>query len=247
MTGFGQSRGIQVLLSGYGIKAKTAVLSPAPGEQVVLYSAKVHNRSGDLLDLGLMRKLSTQSWKTIKVAASDSDVTSLIQAGTAVDFFESTNHGFIASSNRKFSLFGVNVSTAETGSPVYTAQYWNGSTWSTLTTMDVPSAYSSGSQLHVFAPPIDWATEDDTGLVPEDHYAIRVLSSTAPSTAVGIDDAWLAEALTLKEAVADNGFLEVQFEPERPFIFESEESVLPYFGSAANANNIIEVSYTIRS
>jgi len=229
----------------YGIKAKTAVISPAIGQQIALFQARVHNRSGAASDLALMRRLADQSWSFYKVAASTTDETATIQAGSTVTIFESNNHGFIASADRRFEFFGVNVDSGEAGSPVYTFEYWNGSTWASLPTINVPSAYSAGTQLHVWNPPIDWVTGTDDGSVADGEYAIRALSTTAPSSAVDIDEAWLAVFIAFQEGVSDNGYLQAKFEVEKPMIFESKEGLLPYFGNTENSANMVEGYYSI--
>lgn len=229
----------------YGQKAKDAVISPASGQQIALYQTRLHNRSGGALDCAVLKKLAIQAWSFYKVAASTTDVTTDLQAGSTVTIFESNNHGFIAAADRRFNLLGLTVAVAETGSPVYTIQYWNGSTWATLTPINVPSTYSTGTQLLTWSGPIDWATGSDVGGVADGMYAIKVLSSTAPSTAVQINAGWGAVFIAFQEGVADNGYLQVTFNVNKPYIFESMEGLLPYFGNSTNIANVVEASYSI--
>lgn len=241
----GISRAPELFHFSYGIKAKTPVISPSLGQQIALFQSRVHNRSGGALDLGILRKLAPESWSFYKIAASTTDLTDSIQAGDSIDIFESTNHGFIVSSEKIFHLAGLTVSVGEAGSPVYTFSYWNGSTWSSLPTINVPSAYDAGTVLHVWSAPIDWVKGSDEVGVSDAQYAIRVLSTTAPSSAVTIDEAWAAIFIAFQEGVADNGYLQVKLAAEKPIVFESKEGLLPYFGNSENAANVVEGYYSI--
>ena len=79
--------------ASYATKAKTAAISPSLGQQIALFQSRVINGSGSALDLGILRKLAPESWSMYKVAASTTDVTATVQAGSSVTLFESNNHG----------------------------------------------------------------------------------------------------------------------------------------------------------
>jgi hypothetical protein len=132
----------------------------------------------------------TSSWQLYsRIAATPNvDRTATIQAGTAVTIFTTTNNdGFLAYASQKFNKLTLTISQAQTGAPVYTYEYYNGSTWAALTTTAVPDYTTLASDTLEFNIPIDWNIGDGTEVGgSEDFYAIRALATTAPATAVQI-------------------------------------------------------------
>lgn len=126
-------------------------------------------------------------WKRI-AATPNVDATTDIQAGTATTIFTTTNNdGFIVYGVNKFNKFTVVVSQASTGSPVYTYEYWNGSSWTSLTMVTTPVYSATGSVYAEFSIPSAWVVGDGTeGGGNNNYYAVRVLATTSPSTAVKI-------------------------------------------------------------
>lgn len=232
----------------YGGVAKAAALSPSSSNmQLAVMSAAVHNRAGGANDIGLLRLLAenTSSWKIWRKATSTyTDQTANIQAGTAVAFFASNNDDLFIGAKVPFGLFGMDLSVDEAGSPVYTMAYYNGSSFTTLTTVEAVAALTT-QEILSFLPPYDWAK--GTGIADitssSDYYWVRIRSTTAPSTPPQINNAWVAEFLAFREGVADNGTLEILCpDASKPLVFQSGEGLVPYF-KTANANNTIEVSY----
>lgn len=245
----GNARPLEFSHSSYDENGKTAVVNAPQGQQLALYVAKVSNLSGDENDCGVARKLDNGSWKFWKLDDSDTpdatDNTSTIQAGTSVTLFEATNDGFLVQADRPFNMIGLTVGTAETGSPVYSYEFYNGSSYETLTTIDTFDLSGTGDSVAAFLAPHDWAAGTTAAVGGDsDKYSIRVRSTTAPSTAVVISSLWVGQFLAYQEALADNGYLEVVYDDERPMIFESGEGVLPYF-KTANASNHVNVQYTV--
>jgi hypothetical protein len=185
-----------------------------------------------------------RDWKIYTVTGSNNDVTTSIQGGTPVSFFASNGNGFLIACDRPFGLVGVNVSTADSGDGVFVAEYFNGSSFVTLTTIEVQTAYALGTKLHVFLSPIDWAVSSGITGVTNGLYCVRFRSTTAPSTTPAFNDAWVGSFITFREDVADNGYLGIETYENRPIVFEGQESLLPYFSGTANAANYVEGSFS---
>lgn len=241
-------QGIQLVETGYASIAKDAVLSsPSTNKQLVIHSASACNAYSASMDVGLGVRLASAAWKFWLVGASNTDSTSAIQAGTATSILPATNnYGFIVQAKDKFGLLSFTVSQAETGSPVYSYQYWNGSAWTTLTLRNSPVYTSTGSIGIAFAPPVDWtagngsATADFSSLTAG--YCIRVRGTTAPGTAVqvtatAVSKFWAYRNLSSKSA------LMIDFE-ELPPVLDIGESVQAFFATAY-ASNSVEIAYQV--
>ena len=101
----------------------------------------------------------------------------------------------------KFSCIRINVGTAKsvTGG-VYGWQYYNGSTWATLTTTDGTNFFgTAGTNDVTFTIPSDWATYSVNSVTA---YYIRAIATTKPSaitTAGKITQAWFGINMTTLE------------------------------------------------
>lgn len=236
--------GMQRCLKQYGGIPKLAALSSiAANYQLQLYGALAHNRSGGTIDVGLLRLLNalSTSWKIYKLAtATYTDVSAAIKAGTATAFFTSNNDAIYIGSKVPFGIAGLGISTSEAGSPVYTYKYYNGTSFATLTMVETITSYLISDDLLVFIPPYNWAKGGNASL-DSNMYFLEIKATTAPSTLPQLNNAWVAEWLTFREGVVDNGSLELDANIE-PLMFESGEGLVPYFGTA-NAANLIEASY----
>lgn len=243
------TRIVQTLATQFPANANTPVLAPVSGRQLSVYSLKCINRSGGACDMGVFRKFGPKNWLLGAVASNVlSDITAAVQAGTASQIVSTTNNdGYLVSSKEAFNLIGLKVSQAQAGTPTYTYQYWNGSTWATLITIAVPASYGSGNQLVVFATPVDWVPGGGTvtGL-DATKYNILVRATAAPSTAVQVNDAWVAQMLDFFPGVADKASATWQTSNvELPLIFESQDALLPYF-SSANTANMVTAQYLVQ-
>jgi len=126
-----------------------------------------------------------------RIAATPNvDRTSAIQAGTATTIFTTTNNdGFLVYAVNTFDKVTITISQAQTGVPVYTYEYWNGSAWSALTTTAVPDYTALATDTLEFNIPSNWAVGDGTEVGGNTaYYTIRALATTAPGTAVQITD-----------------------------------------------------------
>lgn len=233
------------LHTAYEQKAKAAVISPGDGQQLLLHSAILHNRSGASANLGVLVRLADYKFGTLPSGAAVVDATAAIAAGTTQNIFTTTNNdGFLLQSKKKFNLIGLEITQASTGSPAYTYQYYNGTAWTALPdVIEVPSYSGTGSSLLVFTAPRDWAVGTpaaDGG--DSDKYAIRVRATTAPGQAVQANALWVGKFIHFQEAVADNGNLSVTFPYEQPKLLDGGEGILPYFGTAS-ASNCVSALY----
>jgi hypothetical protein len=180
------------------------------------------------------------------------DITNEILAGTVGQQLISTTNtdGYLVQCAQKFSVIGINVTQAEAGSPVYTYQYWNGSAYVALSTIEVPSAYATGIQIVAFQPPVDWATGSSAavGGNTSGYYSILVRASTAPSQAVLVGNGgtapsiWLASFIKSMELATKTGF-ELRAFQDEPIRLDAQESLVPYFSGSANAANTFSVLY----
>lgn len=237
----------------YPDNAKTPFLNAKLGQQIKLYKTQLTNKSGGAIDLGLLRGLGPSGYKVYSLASgAATDVTAQLQAGSDTPIFDTANNdGFIVESKEVFSLIGFNISQADSGSPVYAFQYWNGSSWTSLTPLPaLPSSFATGTQLVFFAVPIDWV-QGGSGATGADSskYHIRGIATTAPGQIVNANAIWVGQLLDYAYQVANN--LSATFEtayPDAtmdPTTFEAQDYVLPYFGGTANKSNLVQVKYLI--
>lgn len=233
------------LLVGYATRGKAAVITSPAGKQSVVFSARAFNRSGGGIDVGIVRKFAknAQAFKFFTFNATNyTDATAAVFAGTATTALPtSLGRGFVVASKSRSGLIGVNISqAAATGAYVF--QYWDGSSWSSLTTISSPVFTSTGNVFLSFLPPNDW-TQGGHADLPSDMYGVRVISSvTVPASNVQFNDIWAGEMIEFVEGVADNSGLQVEFDIQKPLYLESEEGLMPYFGSA-NAANGMQIAY----
>lgn len=230
-------------------------MSPASGKNLVFLGATVNNRSGGAAIVGVGFKLHNDRWKAgqwddSETASYTDDTTDAQDSGTN-DFalFTTTNDdGFVVQSLDKFGIIGIDVTTAEVGSPTYVVEYWNGTAWTDLGTIEEPTDYDIAEHAIVFSPPIDWTalaagdTPVDTDGLTAGYYAIKVDASAAPTTAPLAKTLWVAKLYDYKEAVADNAVLNFNVEDSIGVALQAGESIIPYFGTAA-ATNSFSVRY----
>lgn len=238
----------QTVLVAYAEKGKSAGLSISANKQIALYNARITNRSGSAINAGILRKLkeSAGNFKFYtKVSTTYTEISSALAAGTSTQVVNTTNNdGFIVMADRKFGLFGVTVSNTATNG-TYTFEYWNGSAWTTLTTVENFTNFNStGDKYVVFLPPSDWAAGDGSATaIDQTMYGIRVLHTTAPGDAGNINALWVAEFLDFWDSLADNVVGQILFDTQIPFVLDGGETIIPYFGTA-NAGNLFGAYYS---
>jgi hypothetical protein len=241
----GQYERLQTSTSAYPDQGHTISYTPASNMQLEVYKASAYNASAAENGVGLFHSVSPPDFKLYKLlAAGDVDFSAEIKAGTAVSIFNTTNNdGCLFQSKEKFNMISFNISQAQTGSPVYTYKYYNGSTFATLALLNTPSYSATGIQVIVFNAPVDWAVGDGTEDGDSTLYSIQVISTTAPSQAVQINALKIGKMLAYNEAVLPGASLEVDFD-EQPYLLQVSEAIIPFF-SYSNASNRLEIAYKI--
>jgi hypothetical protein len=102
----------------------------------------------------------------IVVAASDptytDDTTDLTDAGAGdvalLPAYPVINDAFYVGHSEQFCKVKMTVSQARTGTATITPEYWNGTSWATLTSVDDGAGWSTGTSTYLvhFQPPTDW-------------------------------------------------------------------------------------------
>ena len=245
-------RPLQTFHTAYSEKGKTALVSLASTKQLHVHALTLMNRSGGAANCGLLIKYNNARWKIGTLIAANTpdyttDVTSLIQGGSATTIVTTTNNdGYLISADKPFSYFGYTVSQAESGAPVYTYQYYNGTAYTNLTSIELGGYASTGDKTIAFQSPIDWAVGTTAAVGgPTTQYNLKVIASTAPGTAIQINNAWVARFMKFQEGLADNSNLVLTFDNDFPLVLEGGESVMPYFGTAS-ADNAVDGQYAVQ-
>lgn len=231
------------LLTAYSEKGKTPALDgSASARQICIFNMRAQNRSGSTIDVGLMRRLASNNFKIYtKVLSVYTDVTSSVSGGVQVVNATNDDDGFVVAADRRFGLVGITVSNSATGG-TYAFKYWNGSSYTTLTTLQNPTSLGTTQDEYIaFIPPVDWVAGGPTG-VSSSLYSILVQHTTKPADTGSINALWVGEFLDFYEGVADNNSVQLIFDSDRPFILDAGESLIPYF-STASATNLFAAFY----
>lgn len=228
-------------------KCKTELVTPALGSRLTCLEGTVYNRSGGTANVGVAVKHFNDAWKAGQWDDSATprfiDDTADAQDSGTNDFalFTTTdNDGFAVQASRQFNIVGIDVTTVETGSPVIVFQYWNGTAWTALTTIETPDfTITASDQYLVFQTPPDWVKGGDTNDgIDSDKYAVRVIATTAPATAALAAELWLCRFLSFQSSISTDKFHQFALDSQVVHL-ESGESLLGFFGTA-NANNMAQ-------
>lgn len=233
------------VLVAYATKGKANAFIVAASKQVYVYNARAFNNSGGAITCGICRSLSYSQlnlWTLTTGGTVYTNSTAAIAAATATTLFTTVNNdGYILTSKRRFNLVQMTVSTAS-GGGTYTYKYWNGSAYTTLTTLEVP-VYSAAADIWVvFQAPSDWVVGGPAS-VAQDQYSIQVIATTHPTTLVAINSLVVGEMLDLYQAVPDAAAVQLSFPDSKPFLLNGGEGLFPYFSTAA-ADNQFGCFYT---
>lgn len=233
------SQNLRPYQTAFPYKADFPILSPDSGKQLLLWDVSCVNNSGSAINIGIGHSICSGKFKFWTIGATTVEVTDF---SVGISIFPTTNnYGFLAQAQNKFNMLVFNLSQAETGSPVYTYEYWNGSAWSTLSLEDTPDYSATGKSYIVFLPPFDWMPGDGTVGGDPLLYSIRALGTTAPTAAVTADSLYPVKFIVYRNGIANNQWLQTNFF-QRQLLLEAEEALFTYF-STADAANIVEVAY----
>lgn len=167
-------------------------------EAVFVHQIDITNSSAANANVGFgFKLLSTEykvgAWSNTNVYTDD---TTDAQSSTAADvalFVVNTNSaGFVVQAQQPFNLISINTNAAPAGgSPVYSYTYWNGTGWANCVLLETPS-YSANTLTNIgFFAPLDMTplTSSDSVVVNSGlsagYYAVKVVASTAPTSAGG--------------------------------------------------------------
>ena len=196
------------------------------------------------MDVGLGCAFNNNPWKLYignVNGGTPTDVTAAIQGGTSQNIFDTTNNdGFMVECQKQFGYLTFNITQAQSGSPVYSYQYWNGASWATLNTNQAP-VYTSTGYVHIaFNPPVDWA-KGDNGMGVNTGFSVRVRSTTASGQAVTVSSARVARWFCYNQNLPATSRVQVIFD-QHPDLLDVGEALVPYFQTANNLN-AIEAAY----
>lgn len=235
-------RVLETLATAYPKQASLKSVLPRADGQLRLVSAKLINNSGSSSDLGIFRGLANNVLFAAIAAASYTDVTASINAGTSTTIIPAVNgDGFVVGSEETFGLVPIVVSQADGGGATYTYQYWNGVALATLSGISLPANYSTLAEAPiVFPQPIDWApgiTIAGVTVPDQTKYYIYVKATTAGAAALKVNYMKAAQMIDYQEGVATKGFFSWAITTlELSLRWNSSDWLQPYFGVAANTN-----------
>lgn len=239
----GNKQFIQNISVGYSNQSLTVPYAVDASKQMLMVSASLYNASGASSLVGGFHSVSNADFKVYTLGASDTEVTSTIQAGSTITAFPTTNnYGLLVQARNPFQAIAFNISQAQTGSPVYTYEYYNGSTWASLTVLNSPAYTPAGVQALVFQAPVDWATGDGSEDGDSTLYSVRMLATTAPSQAVQFNALRVLKLIKMQE-LADKASLDLDFSGS-PLLLQGGESFIPFF-SYTSPNNRIDLNYKV--
>lgn len=230
---------------GYAVQSLTVPYSAPSNQQLSVNAISAYNGTAAENAIGIFHSTTAPQFKVWQLlAAGDVDASALIQAGTAISIFTTTNNdGVLFQSKEKFHMVAFNISQASTGSPVYTYKYWNGSSYVDLNMLNTPNFAVTGIQSLVFNAPTDWVAGDGSEDADNEFYSIQVIATTAPSQAVRIDSIKVCKMLKYAEYIQPGGALYLTFDTS-PYLLQVGETIIPFF-SYANSSNRIEMTYKI--
>lgn len=240
----GNRRHIQLAQAGCPTIGASSFSLVPQNAQINLHSYSAFNASATSCDVGLGVAFSPASWDFYTYNGTAALlVTPTVQAGSAVNLFTTTtNSGFMVECKAPFGFLMMTLSQAQSGSPAYTYQYWNGTAWTTLNVTTAATYTSIGVIYLTFNPPVDWV-KGDGGLGLNTGYAILVKSSTAGGQSVTATQARVSRWIAYNVSLGGTSRFQVTFDIA-PYLLDSGEQLSPYFSTANNLNTF-EASWQI--
>jgi hypothetical protein len=226
-------------LRAYSTKGKLSVFPVQANHSNYIYNMRIYNNCGSAQNMGMLQLAVAGEYALYQYVASGptyTNVTSSISNG--VNIFTGTNNdGFIVQYSKTPGLIGITISSAASGGTI-TYGYWNGSSFSSLTTVEVPSNYdSTGDAWIVFQPPQQFVVGGPSA-VNQNWYSVFVQSTTAPGSAVAITNLWVATFLEFYEGVANNAAVQLTFPESKPYATSGGAGLIPYFETPNAANQM---------
>lgn len=220
------------------------VLAPTAGKQIRVFSGRLLNGSGSTISSGLFVNMANETRSVYELLSGTyTDVTSTINAGSQITLCTtSANSGIVVQAPKKFHALKIS-SNAQTGSPTLSFQYYNGSSFVTVPSINESfTSYANGTNLFVFSAPNDWAVGGG-GALDSDMYSIRIISTSSTNAPVSTSIT-AYYCVDFQYNIADNAALSVNFSENYPHHLQANEGVSSYF-SVAGADNRVTAFYTI--
>lgn len=233
MAGLGYPESVLV---AYSTKGKEPAFIVPAEKQVWIYNARSFNNQGGSQSVGVCRKHVASQYKLWELSTGGTVYTLLPSdlSGSEPIFAGANNDAYIVQDRRRFNIVGFTISDVGAGG-TFTYNYWNGSSFVALTTLEVP-AYSSLADVWLaFRAPSDWVPGGPSQ-VDQDMYSIKVISTVTPSTSVEVSALWVAEFLEFVNGVPNNAYVQLSFPDSKPFLLNGGEGLFPYYTTAAAAN-----------
>ena len=156
-------------------------------------------------------------------------------------------NGFIVQSPQKFGMISYNIAQARNAadaSPAYTVEYWNGSTWTTITPLGPGSTSalglgSTGTRGMAFNTPLDWLVGAGSLGPDESLYSLRVTATgltTAPILVTSGTDLIVGRTIAMQRVHTSNTYPLFSFFTKKQLLLRQGEYILGYIGSAGAAD-----------
>jgi hypothetical protein len=140
-----------------------------------------------------------------------------------------SGNNYVIQCKEKFGMAALYLTTADTSGVTFTYEYYNGSSWASLTLQNTPSLVSTGKKAILFNSPQDW------GLDGSSYYAIRIVASGTPNYVIaGVK---CCGVLSYQKNVYPGGEAEICFE-SRPLLLQGGEGIVPFFLYSDTSNSI---------
>lgn len=241
---------LQIAHRSYAQNSKDVVLAPPAGKQLHIYSVEMYNGTGSAIDMGILKRVNLDSvnfYQTVVANTPDATIANGVKTVATKIFTTTINDGFLVQCASRFGMIGLNISTPSTGG-VFVVKYYNGSAYVTLTTLEVPTAFSAGTQLIVFAAPHDWVAGTTAGVGGDaTKFSILIQATTAPANDVFANSLWVADLMTFRTVSSSTGVLKFSdIPPVKPLILAGGEGIQPYFSGTPSALNTIRVIYSVQ-
>lgn len=234
----------------YNENGKTGTC-PDSGKKLVFDSAWLVNGTGSDINVGWGIKLDTGDWKAggwdpAYTPVYREDTTDAQDSGTSdfrMGIVGVNNAGFIIQAMEPFDWVGVTVGTAGVGGTLAYYQCTGVNTWTAVTADQGLTHTSTGDQyLRVPIRP-DWmkggCRQGTTGL-DSDKYALRVLFTSAPSTAPLATELWVISSRALYALEAGQ-----PTSVSRSVILGADQCIVPLFEGTPSALNRATLHYRI--
>jgi hypothetical protein len=240
------------LHTAYNTLAQLPAVSAPVNKQLVVYKAEAINGSGGPIGVGILKTLSQVEldyYTVVDASSPKAVIAPLIKSGTPTQVFTTTaNDGFMLQSNDRISMIGITTDVTSAAQGTITVKYYNGSTFTAVTPIAVPSALSAAGYKQWFIQvPHDWVPGTTAAVGgSSDKYSLLVTMGASLTNLVTATAVTAGQCLSYNKAVANNSVLSADFYGtiQKPLILNAGEGLAPYFATA-HADNAVRVVYEL--